>query len=123
MLVWLLPPLILLLAWRLRYRARRVSGGDHPGDGSTASTHGADSELYAVCDFLVQRGFEMRPGDTLKTYLTRCVANETPSGALEPLLRLHNHHRFAATSLSRKERDTLRANCERLQLHLAERFK
>ncbi len=105
-LIWLVPPLILLLLWRLRSRLRRITGEQTTRP--TQHQHGHDSELYQLSLLLRESGFTLRLGDTLKSFLVRNVADSVTGIKLERLLELHYRHRFSGLGLSSNERDELR---------------
>lgn len=110
-LIWLVPPLVLLLIWRLRSRARSVS--DAQGSRPAAVTGpGLDSELFKLSELLRERGFAMRPGDTLSSFLSRSVDAQTAGSRLGRLLDLHYRHRFAHDGLTGAERNELRRGSE-----------
>ena len=106
-LIWLVPPLVLLLLWRLRSRLRRI-GEERTTLSSMQHLQGQDSELYQLSLLLRDSGFIPQPGDTLKSFLVRNV-NEHISGVrLARLIELHYQYRFSGFGLSRDERDALR---------------
>jgi hypothetical protein len=112
-LIWLVPPLTLLLVWRLRSRLRNVRTKPEVREAIPAD-QGGDSELYKLSRLLRKRGFTLRDGDTLKTFLTRFAANTDIAGVrLSRLLELHYRYRFAHVGLSSEERDELRIGAEK----------
>ena len=110
-LIWLVPPLTLLLLWRLRSRARSI-GPEQAITPTMQPERGQDSELYRLSRLLGERGFALRPGDTLKTFLLRNVNAEIAGVLVGRLLELHYRYRFARTGLSLVEREELRVGSE-----------
>jgi transglutaminase-like putative cysteine protease len=105
-LLWFVPPLVLVLIWRLRHRIRKVRL-----PGSRELKHeapGVDSELYELATILKKQGFDSAPGETLATYLKRNVAAQITGVSLLRMLELHYKHRFANRILSVCEREELR---------------
>jgi transglutaminase-like putative cysteine protease len=91
--LWLLPPLLLALLWRLYFKERvagSLRGRSRPDLGTRP---GRDSELYAVVAALEKLGHPRGPGETLPQWLTKHVP--TPDQRLlKPALVLHARHRF-----------------------------
>ncbi len=110
-LLWLVPPLFLLLLWRLRSRARTVLARQQTRP-AIRGEQGLDSELYGFSGLLRARGFTLRPGDTLKAFLNRNVDADVAGVRLVRLLELHYRYRFAEKGLSLDERDELRGGSE-----------
>ena len=111
-LIWLVPPLTLLLVWRLRSRLRSVRT-KHEVQKTLTAEQGRDSELYRLSALLGERGFTLREGETLKTYLMRTADIEIAGIRLGRLLELHYRYRFAHAGLSSDERDELRIGAEK----------
>ena len=110
-LIWIVPPLVLLLLWRLRSRLRSVTeeqGNRHLVQGE----RGQDSELYQLSRLLRDNGFILQPGETLKSYLARNVTQSIPGIQLTRLIDLHYQYRFSALGLTLDERSELRAGSE-----------
>ncbi|MCC6202214.1 MAG: transglutaminase domain-containing protein [Gammaproteobacteria bacterium] len=104
-LLWLLPPLSLILLWRLSHgtlRPRRKPTASWPPPVAL----GMDSELFDLIDAYRRRGIEFLPGETLAAWLRR-VLPETPDRVR--LLELHYRYRFDPAGLARADRDALRA--------------
>lgn len=104
--LWLLPPLLLVLVWRLYFK-ERVARGSQAGPADGVGTHpGLDSELYAVISALERRGWTRPPGDTLRGWLTR-RQGQLAGLAIQPALDLHSRYRFDPMGLSPAERAQL----------------
>jgi hypothetical protein len=113
-LLWLVAPLILLLAGRLFFQKQwtrtkaRLLKRSH-----ATSWPGMDSEFYRLERVLAERGIERRAGETLTDWLNRAardarIAVET----LRPLLKLHYKLRFDPDGLNAQDRAALRSGAE-----------
>ncbi|HBH02880.1 MAG: hypothetical protein A2W08_19230 [Candidatus Rokubacteria bacterium RBG_16_73_20] len=102
---WLLLPLLLLLAWRLRAR-RRVDrrGPAAPAPAAAPPRPGGDSEFYLVARALAAAGRERRPSEPASAWVERLHED-----ALRPLVGLHYRYRFDPAGISAGEREALRA--------------
>jgi transglutaminase-like putative cysteine protease len=105
-LLWMLPPLVLLLAWRLYRKERVAQPGARGPVGTSAPRPGLDSELFAVIAALEARGFTRAPGEPLSGWLRRREA-ELPGASIEPALSLHLRHRFDPAGLDAAGRRAL----------------
>ena len=112
-LIWLVPPLVLLLLWRLRSRARSVVGDTQRLESAKQGEQGMDSDLYVLFRLLREKEFLLLPGDTLKTFLNRNVKPNIADVSLMRLIELHYRYRFATMGLSALERKELRAGSEK----------
>ncbi len=116
-LIWLLIPLIGVLAWRIygRKRLARVEPpamGDPPG---TAPRAGDDSEFYRIERRLADLGFPRDPAEPPAAWLRRLTGSAPAPLELEPLhgiVALHYRHRFDPRGLASSERDALRQAAE-----------
>jgi hypothetical protein len=111
--VWLLIPLLSVLAWRV-HRKKRVSRAEKDEEQSeTEVRSGVDSEFYLIAERLSELGFVRHPGETLSHLLARVEENQPPSISTEPLqsiLKLHYRYRFDPGGISQSERSALRSN-------------
>jgi len=109
-LVWLLIPLVLLLAAQLYFK--RQWNRSRPGSGAGTGRPpwpGLDSEFYRVEQALVERGFERRKGEPLSAWLRRAAAAHLiVASDLEAALALHYRLRFDPAGLEPEKRDELR---------------
>jgi protein-glutamine gamma-glutamyltransferase len=105
-LIWFVPPLSLLLIWRLRKQVRKVVQPTTLD--SSVKIKGVDSELYELSTVLQERGTGLCAGDTLAGFLTRNVEANLGTIRLRRIVDLHYDYRFAAQSLSESERSELR---------------
>lgn len=109
-LLWLLAPLFLVLAWRLRlYKRIRLPGKAADGGAQNVRT-GEDSECYRIVEHYVSQGVQRRPGDTLINWLDGLAAGESGERRqmLQEILGLHYRYRFDPAGLSGTERSRLR---------------
>lgn len=111
--VWLVPPLLVYLLWRLRTRARSIA--PTPGDRSASTMPMNDSELYDLLRDLERRGYAIPAGETLRTFLTRHLDADAQDPLLQRLLELHDRYRFSSAGLSAVERAELSRGCQRLR--------
>ena len=96
--LWLLPPLVLVLAWRLYFKERVARQREGGADREVSEQPGLDSEFFAVVAALEEDGRSRPPGDTLRAWLDR--RREQFAGAsFEPALALHTRYRFDPAGL------------------------
>lgn len=115
--VWLVPPLLVYLLWRLRTRARNIAP---TSDGRPARSMAAnDSELYDLLRELERRGYAIAAGETLRTYFSRHLDATAQERLLQRLLELHERYRFSSAGLSAAERAELSRGCQRLRASAA----
>ncbi|MFT4562320.1 MAG: transglutaminase-like putative cysteine protease [Gammaproteobacteria bacterium] len=105
-LIWFVPPLGVLLIWRLRKQVRKVILSD--ATDPLVEHKGIDSELYELTTVLQDQGIRLAAGDTLATFLDRNVEAKIGETLLRRIVDLHYRYRFAAQSLSESERSELR---------------
>ncbi|MEY2411387.1 MAG: protein-glutamine gamma-glutamyltransferase [Verrucomicrobiota bacterium] len=109
-LLWLVVPLILLLAARLFFQKQWTRILSRPAKNvSPTAWPGLDSEFYGIARALADRGVERRPGETLSAWLARVAVDSRDAvRGLEPLLQLHYRLRFDPHGLNPEERTGLR---------------
>ena len=110
-LLWLVVPLALLLAWRLRRRKRVVRRDARARGRVLAGLPGADSELFLVEARLRRQGMVRGSGESLAHWLRRLEAEgRLPADTPLPgqVLALHNRYRFDPLGLNPRERAALR---------------
>ncbi len=118
--LWLLPPLVLVLAWRLYFKERVAR--QRAGDAGRADSvrPGLDSEFFAVVAALEQQGRSRAPGDTLRDWLTR--RKEQFAGmTFEPALTLHTRYRFDPAGLDPADRRQLTQQAQMVLQQLSAR--
>ena len=109
-LLWLVLPLALLLAWRLRNRERVDRRADRRPGAPVGMRPGADSELFLVERRLRRAGIVRGNGESLTRWLTRLhEEGQLPGGVAMSgdALRLHNRYRFDPRGLTPPERAVL----------------
>jgi protein-glutamine gamma-glutamyltransferase len=114
-LLWLVVPLILLLAGRLYFRKQWTRSGARVSKPAPPTAWpGLDSEFYAVERAMAERGLQRRSGETLSAWLARAGGDGRINvQALLPLLRLHYRLRFDPEGLNTHERAALRLGAGR----------
>ena len=113
-LVWLLVPLVLLLAWRLygRRRIGRETTDAAPGE-PPRSHPGADSEFYLIADRLAAAGLGRRPAEPVSAWISRLEdARGLTADTLREIAKLHYRYRFDPDGLGADERRALRTGVE-----------
>jgi hypothetical protein len=114
-LAWLLLPLSLVLAWRVRRSQRVARAGEPRAERSAAPVHsspGEDSEFYRIEAMLAQRGMA-RPGDrTPRAWLAQLAREARLPGGAErwhEIVALHYRLRFDPDGLDAGQRARLAA--------------
>lgn len=94
-LLWLLPPLIAFLLWRLynRERAGRRQDDEAGVPGEQLLRPGSDSAMYRLIADLEKNGCFRRPGETLDCWFRRLEA-EMNTSSVRQALDLHYRYRF-----------------------------
>jgi transglutaminase-like putative cysteine protease len=107
-LAWLLAPLLLVLAWRLRGLAG-AARGEGPA-AARAAVPGRDSELYAVERRFAEKGLGRRDSETWSAWAARISPNlgEVPASRLAAAAALHSRYRFDPAGLDAAGREALR---------------
>ena len=116
-LIWLLIPLIGVLAWRIygRKRLARVDAAPTGRPVAIESRAGEDSEFYRIERKLADLGFPRGPSEPPAAWVRRLGVSAPPEVRLEPLhgiVALHYRHRFDPRGLAAAERDALRRAAE-----------
>ena len=114
-LVWLLVPLVLVLAWRLYGRRRIGRARTEAARGEPAALHpGADSEFYLIADRLAVAGLGRRSTEPVSTWISRLEEGHAPvaTDTLRQIARLHYRYRFDPDGIGADERQALRARVE-----------
>jgi len=106
LLLWLLPPLGLVLLWRLQRQQRVARRRRVTAVPSQRVGPGADSECYRILDWHLAQGLERAPGEPLATWLRRSTPRA--DARLEQILHLHYRYRFDPKGLDDAERSRLR---------------
>ena len=109
--VWLLPPLLLWLGWRLyrrRHQHRQQGSGKDSGPGYPLP--GRDSEFYRLVQALEQQGHRLLAGEGLQAWVRRyppARSDHQLGGELRELLGLHYRYRFDPRGLSGQQQQML----------------
>lgn len=116
-LLWLLIPLIGVLAWRIygRKRMAPIAAPTPPSPIEGPPRAGTDSEFYRIERTLAELGFPRDPAEAPARWLRRLETSAPPGVRVEPLheiVRLHYRHRFDPRGLPEAERDALRRSAE-----------
>ena len=107
-LIWLLIPLILILAWRILFSTQRKRARAN-SVGTTLETNwqGADSEFYLIESRLHSRGWPREPHETDEHWVRR-VKSIAPAADLDTIVALHYRYRFDPEGMSGEQRAELR---------------
>jgi hypothetical protein len=116
-LVWFVPPLTILLTWRLRKQLRKVVTGNPRKETLSRQDTGLDSEVFTLTTLLNDKGYHIDPGETLAKFLRRTIAENVEGVSINRIIELHYQYRFAADPLSTLERSELRDGCRQLCAH------
>ncbi|MFQ5935718.1 MAG: DUF4129 domain-containing transglutaminase family protein [Acidiferrobacterales bacterium] len=112
-LIWLLIPLGLFLAWRLYFKERIRRARSKKGRGSPVTGGpGRNSAFYRIVNHLERSGLPRRAGETLKQWIRRITdGNDSvvDKQAVEVALVLHYRYRFDPRGLTAKEKRALSA--------------
>ena len=92
-LLYLLIPLILILAWRLFFKERVIRFKNKQALKKDLHIQGMDSSFYSLIDELNKAGFVRRKGETLANWLNR-IKDTTTISDLDKALTLHYRYRF-----------------------------
>lgn len=114
LLIWAVPPLLLLLIWRLRRQPRVTLAADAKQLVASDERMGADSECYRIIAWYRGRGWELLPGEPLAAWLQRAAAGDPPArtALLTEVVQLHYRYRFDPAGLEAHQRRQLRALVE-----------
>ena len=112
-LIWLIPPLGLILIWRLysRQKIARSRPAVVATDNQTLNP-GADSPFYQIIARLQTAGYVRLPGETITTWFKRIqVPLESPAH-LQTLLGLHQRYRFDPQGITPPEQESFNQQVE-----------
>ncbi len=109
--LWLLGPLLLILAWRLFSKKRIALPPATTAHRYRRDGPGKDSDFYRIVTELETRGLMRRPGETLSAWLKRHreILRDSP---IYEALALHYRYRFDPTGLTHQERQLLEQRVE-----------
>lgn len=92
-LLWLLIPLISILAWRLYVKERIQTIKQNRSAPGQIVYPGMDSGFYQLVNLIESRGFRRRNGETMYTWLQR-IETRYPDSKIKTALDLHYRYRF-----------------------------
>lgn len=111
--VWVLVPLVLLLAWRLLRKQRNRATSKVPRNTvPSASCPGSNSPFYAVMEELDRTGYARADGETIRRWHERLRSARSLDdrlAGLEDLLAIHNQYRFDPRGINSRQRKMLEA--------------
>jgi hypothetical protein len=112
-LIWLIPPLSLVLIWRL-YSRQKIARSQLTNvvGGNSAVNPGADSPFYHIIERLQTAGYVRLPGETLATWLQRIQIPPLSPVYLSTLLALHQRYRFDPQGITPQEQASFRKQVE-----------
>lgn len=91
-LIWLVPPLAVVLYVRLRRSPMAVTDDDD----TPSSAHAPpESPLETLLEALARRGLRAEPGETLACFLARCIPDGAPAARRAALVARYYRWRFA----------------------------
>ena len=107
--MWAPLPLVLLVLARfvLGKRWRRLRAKPRATSGKV-SRPGTDSDFYLIEKHFAARGLERAPGENWSDWFRRLARHENALAGLQPVLTLHQRHRFDPRGLTEPERAELR---------------
>ena len=116
-LIWLVIPLIGVLAWRIygRKRLARIAPVAATGPAAGEVHAGTDSEFYRIERRLAELGFPRAESEPPAAWLRRLTRSVPPDVKVEPLqaiVALHYRHRFDPHGLPSEDRQALRRAAE-----------
>ncbi|BAP55266.1 transglutaminase-like enzyme, predicted cysteine protease [Thioploca ingrica] len=112
-LIWLIPPLGLILIWRLysRQKIARSRPAVAAVDNQTLNP-GADSPFYQIIAQLQTAGYVRLPGETITTWVKRIQAPLWSPAHLQTLLGLHQRYRFDPQGITPPEQESFSKQVE-----------
>ena len=100
--IWFVPPLLLLLLWRLRKRIRPTT--DDPDEKkSTEDYNIGDKRMGELITLMRSAGYPIKPGHTLRHYLYEYCPTSIEPIRLRRMLDLYERQRFSRYALSGHE--------------------
>ena len=113
LLVWLLIPLLIYLAWRFSQK-QRVNNKEQVLFDEDAGRPGIDSPLYALLEKLEQETDKRKRGETLISWIKRVFPGQRCLPYLDAVA-LHYRYRFSPGGDKKQEKDRLSAAISRLE--------
>ncbi len=106
-LLWLLIPLMAILAWKMYFKKRVQLGRQTPAVIKQVARPGIDSSFYQLTALIELSGLPRHPGETLSAWFRR-IENKIRSQRLRDALQLHYKYRFDPGGLSSSEMTELK---------------
>ena len=112
-LIWLIPPLSLVLIWRL-YSRQKIARSQLANVvvSNSMVNPGADSPFYRIVERLQTAGYVRLPGETLMTWLLRIQIPQLSPIYLPSLLVLHQRYRFDPQGITPSEQENFSKQVE-----------
>ncbi|MBI4024948.1 MAG: transglutaminase domain-containing protein [Verrucomicrobia bacterium] len=110
-LVWLLIPLMVILAWRLFGRKQWARLKKTKAVAIAMPPQGSDSEFYLIERRMADQGLPRHSWETHTNWLRRLAMTRPDAismALLHPILALHDRHRFDPQGLASRDRQALR---------------
>ncbi len=101
-LMWLLIPLLAILAWRIYFRERIKKSKRDPNNTLSIKRNGTNSSFYRLIQYLETNCRPRQPGETVARWLTD-LKPIVSSVKLVMALSLHNRYRFDPAGISNSE--------------------
>ena len=98
-LLWLLFPLIALLAWRMYFKERIKHQKTSQIVAEKIDYNGTDSSFYELIEQIEQHGLPRHPGETLIAWFKR-IESRIQNKQFNTALKLHYKYRFDPTGLT-----------------------
>jgi len=114
-LLWLLVPLVIILAWRLYFMKRKKKTRDKKRQDIKCEYPGMDSSFYHLVKKLEHAGFKRRQGETMHSWVTR-IDSKISIQNIEQGLSLHYRYRFDPNGLSAQAKNNLDALTNKIML-------
>lgn len=106
-LMWLLIPLIAVLAWRIYFRDRIHRNQARTMESTEPDYPGTDSNFYKLVEIIESTCMPRQPGETLLIWLKR-IENSIKASQVYTALDLHYRYRFDPAGISTPEHSELK---------------
>jgi hypothetical protein len=111
-LIWLIPPLGLILIWRLYSRQKIARSRPTIVAFDNQTLPGANSPFYQIIARLQTAGYVRLPGETITTWFRRIQAPPWSPARLQTLLGLHQRYRFDPQGITPPEQENFSQQVE-----------
>ena len=113
MILWLLFPLIGILAWRIYFRERIQKRGKQILELQQLNCPGKDSRFYELVNILEKSCRPRQAGETLPLWIER-IENRVQGDHLQPALDMHYQYRFDPAGISSSKQKEFHELVEKL---------